>query len=296
MHFSHVALVGVGLLGGSLGLALRERRPAVHITGYVRRPQTAALCLQRNVAHRIVTDLAETVRDADLVVLCTPIGQFVPLAQAALPYLRPGTIVTDIGSTKASVVESLEPLFLPSQARFIGSHPMAGSEQTGVAAARSNLFVGARCVVTPSPDTPPTALESVLELWRSVGGIPMTMDAREHDAVVSRSSHLPHVLAALLARHVLDPRHPNPQRDLCASGFRDTTRIASGSPEMWRDIALSNRDALLTTLANWSEDLSMFIRALENEDAATLESLFRQAKERRDAWNASQPLPPTTDC
>lgn len=294
MHFSHVALVGVGLLGGSLGLALRERRPAVHVTGYVRRSETVALCQERDVAHHISTDLAATVRHADLIVLCTPIGQFVSLANATLPHLRPGAIVTDIGSSKASVVEALEPLFLRAGSPFIGSHPMAGSEQTGVSSARANLFEGARCVVTPSPATPAPALETVLDLWRSVGGIPMTMDAHEHDAVVSRSSHLPHVLAALLARHVLDPAHPSPQRVLCASGFRDTTRIASGSPEMWRDIALSNREALLATLTNWSEDLASFIRALENNDASTLESLFRQAKERRDAWTDSQTRTPNS--
>jgi prephenate dehydrogenase len=288
VHFSHVALIGVGILGGSLGLALRERRPTVRITGYVRRPETVLLCQQRDVAHHVSTDLAAAVRDADLIVLCTPIGQFTTLTEAVLPYLRPNAIITDIGSTKASVVHSLEPLCLQSNARFVGSHPMAGSEQTGVASARSNLFVDARCVVTPTLNTSQSALESVLELWKSVGAVPLIMDALEHDAVVSRSSHLPHVVAALLARHVLDPSHPSPQRILCASGFRDTTRIASGSPEMWRDIALSNRDALLTTLTSWSQDLASFIHALENNDAKTLESLFRQAKERRDAWNDSQ--------
>jgi prephenate dehydrogenase len=291
VHFSQVALVGVGFLGGSLGLGLRERRPGVRITGYVRRPDAVAACRDRNVAHEIFTDLSEAVRDADLIVLCTPIGQFQHLVQSALPHLKPGAIVTDVGSTKSGVIQTLAPLFSRSTAVFVGSHPMAGSELTGVTAARSDLFEEARCVVTPTPDTPAAAVETVCNLWRQVGGVPILLDAGEHDALVSRSSHLPHVLAALLARHVLDPRHPALQRDLCATGFRDTTRIAAGSPEMWRDIALGNREALLKTLSDWSRDLDDFTQALEAADATALETLFREAKQRRDHWN-----PPRGGC
>lgn len=281
-----IALVGVGLLGGSLGLAARERRIAGRVVGYVRRTPSIAECEQAGAVDSAGTDLLRAVEGADLVVLCTPLAQMADLTRQMLPALKPDCIVTDVGSVKGNVVAELEPLIASAKAHFIGSHPMAGAEKMGVSAARANLFEGAICAVTPTPKTQAKLVERVEDLWKSVGGKPLRLTPDLHDDLVSRSSHLPHVVAAELANYVLSPVHPKEQGMLCANGFRDTTRIASGSPEMWRDISLSNRKNLARVLGVFIEDLQEFQLALENEDVKAIEEFFAKAKERRDAWVA----------
>ncbi len=281
-----IALVGVGLLGGSLGLAVRERRLAGHVTGYVRRNASIAECVKTGAVDDASTELLKTVEGADLVVLCTPIAQMAEITTRMLSALKPGCIVTDVGSVKGSVVAELEPLVAGAKAHFIGSHPMAGAEKMGVLAARANLFEGAMCVMTPTAKSPAKLVTRLEELWRGVGGKPLRLSPDLHDDLVSRSSHLPHVVAAELANYVLSPVHPKEQGMLCATGFRDTTRIASGSPEMWRDISLSNRKNLARVLGVFIEDLQEFQIALENKDVKAVEEFFAKAKERRDEWLA----------
>ncbi len=281
-----IALVGVGLLGGSLGLAVRERRLASRVVGYVRRQASVLECEQAGAVDSATTDLLNAVEHADLIVLCTPLAQMAEVTAKMLPVLRPGCIVTDVGSVKASVVIELEPLITGAGAYFIGSHPMAGAEKMGVVAARTNLFEGAICAVTPTSKSPPKLVARIEELWKSVGGRPLRLSPELHDDLVSRSSHLPHVVAAELANYVLSPVHPKEQGMLCATGFRDTTRIASGSTEMWRDISLANRKNLARVLGVFIEDLQEFQIALENKDEKVIEEFFAKAKERRDAWCA----------
>ena len=168
---------------------------------------------------------------------------------------------------------------------------MAGAEKMGASAARADLFVNAVCVVTPTPQSSPQAVKRVEEFWGAVGGCPLRLTPELHDDLVSRSSHLPHVVAAELANYVLSPAHPKQQAMLCARGFRDTTRIASGSPEMWRDIALANRKNLARVLGVFVEDLQEFKLALENEDQKTVQEFFEEAKQRRDAWRAQSASP-----
>ncbi len=279
-----VALVGVGLLGGSLGLALRERRIARVVAGYARRDATLAECRQRGAVDLATRNLGQAVGDADVVVLCTPVCQMAGLARECLPFLKAGAVLTDVGSVKGAVVAIIEPLLARSEATFVGSHPMAGSEKTGVLAARADLFVGARCVITPTPRTPPAALNTLRGLWSSVGAEVLELSPAFHDDLVARSSHLPHVVAATLARYVLSPAHAREQALLCATGFRDTTRVASGSPEMWRDIATANRAALSRVLDVFVHDLAEFRELLDAGDPAALEAFFAEAKSRRDAW------------
>ncbi len=281
-----IALVGVGLLGGSLGLAVRERHLASRVVGYVRRQASVLECEQAGAVDSATTDLLNAVEHADLIVLCTPLAQMAEVTAKMLPVLRPGCIVTDVGSVKASVVSELEPLLTGTGAYFIGSHPMAGAEKMGVVAARTNLFEGAICAVTPTSKSPPKLVARIEELWKSVGGRPLRLSPELHDDLVSRSSHLPHVVAAELANYVLSPVHPKEQGMLCATGFRDTTRIASGSTEMWRDISLANRKNLARVLGVFIEDLQEFQIALENKDEKVIEEFFAKAKERRDAWCA----------
>jgi prephenate dehydrogenase len=203
-----------------------------------------------------------------------------------LPALKRGAIVTDVGSVKASVVRELESLVAGAGAHFVGSHPMAGAEKTGVAAACADLFVNAVCVVTPAKKTNRAALKKVEQFWKSLGSRVLELAPEIHDALVSRSSHLPHVVAATLAGHILNPAHPKHQAALCANGFRDTTRIASGSPEMWHDIALANRKNLGRSLDAFIADLQKFRRMLAKADTKAIAKFFETAKKRRDAWCA----------
>jgi prephenate dehydrogenase len=293
VHWKKVTLVGVGLLGGSLGLALKRRRLVEEVVGFVRRAASVGECESFGAVDVATRDLRRAVAGADLIVLCTPIAQMRPLVKQMLPTLEPGAIVTDVGSVKGSVVRELEPLVARAGAHFVGSHPMAGAEKNGVAAARADLFAGAVCVVTPRPRSNKAAVRKVEQLWKSVGGRLLRLRPQTHDKLVSRSSHLPHVLAAELASLVLSPAHPKLQALLCANGFRDTTRIASGSPEMWRDIALANRGNLLRALAEFVEGLGEFRRVLKRGDADAVSKFFEQAKQRRDRWGggAGSPSP-----
>ena len=284
MQWSRVAIIGVGLLGGSLGLALKKRGLAGRVVGFVRRQASVADCEKAGAADELGLDLGRVVADADLVVLCTPVAQFRALAEQMAPHLKRGALVTDVGSVKESVVRELEPIFRRAGAEFIGSHPMAGAEKMGVAAARADLFLNAISVVTPSRSSDPDRAAEVEQFWTAVGAIPIRLSPGLHDELVSRSSHLPHVLAAILADFVLNPDHPREQSQLCANGFRDTTRIAMGSPEMWRDICLANRENLGRALGIFTERLQEFRRALDHQDAKTVEQWLARARERREAW------------
>ena len=286
MHWQKTTVVGVGLLGGSLGLAIKRGRLAARVCGLVRRPASIPECERLGVVDECTSDLAVAVQDADLVILCTPIGQMVSLAQQMLPHLKPGTIVTDVGSVKAPVVRELEPLLAAGKVHFVGSHPMAGGEKMGVSAAREDLFKGAVVAITPNARTDREAEKKILALWTALGSRVARLSPEAHDELVSRSSHLVHVVASELASYVLSPIHPKEQSILCANGFRDTTRVAGGSPEMWRDIAMHNRSNLARVLGVFIEDLQEFRLALENGDQAVIQDFFEKARQRREKWRA----------
>jgi prephenate dehydrogenase len=285
MQSEKISIIGAGLLGGSLGMALRHKKVAANVCAYVRRAESVAEVLDAGAATSATLDLAEAVKDASLVIICTPLGQMRELAEKMRGHLKPGTVITDVGSTKETVVRELEPIFASVRCHFIGSHPMAGSEKTGVKAGRANLFENAICLVTPTLRSNPDAVCTVQNFWKAVGAQTIKMSPELHDDLVSRSSHLPHVVAAELANYVLSPVHPKEQALVCASGFRDTTRIASGSPEMWRDISLANRKNLIRVLGVFIEDLQEFQHALERQDKKAVEEFFANAKERRERWN-----------
>jgi prephenate dehydrogenase len=286
VHFRKITIVGVGLLGGSLGLAIKKRGLADEVAGYVRRAASIAECKRARAVDVCTRDLREAVTDADLIVLCTPLAQMLPLLKAMRPAIKCDAIITDVGSVKATVVKELESLVAKSGARFIGSHPMAGAEKTGVSAARAELFTNAVCVVTPTKRSHQPAVKKVEDFWQAVGARVLRLAPELHDELVSRSSHLPHVAAATLANLVLDAKHPKSQALLCANGFRDTTRIASGSPEMWRDIAMANRKNLAQALDAFIRDLKKFQSLLKNGDEKAAEKFFQSGKQRRDAWCA----------
>jgi len=294
-QWQKITVIGVGLLGGSLGLAVKERRLAARVAGYVRRAASIAECEKAGAVDKAETDVCQAVEGADLVVFCTPIAQMAPLAVQMLPALKRGCVVTDVGSVKAGVVAELEPLISKAGAVFIGSHPMAGAERMGVASARADLFKGAICAITPTANSDPNAVARLEEFWIAIGARPLQLSPELHDDLVSRSSHLPHVVASELANYVLSPVHPKEQGMLCANGFRDTTRIASGSPEMWRDICLANRKNLARVLGVFIEDLQEFQLALENQDVKAIEEFFNEAKVRRDGWWAQASSSPSPE-
>ena len=292
MLFQKITLAGVGLLGGSLGLASRRRGLSAKVTGYVRRKDSVTECEKLGVVDQATLDPLVAVKDADLIVFCTPVAGMKDLFEQMRPALKPGAIVTDVGSVKASVVQDLEAPVAAAGGTFIGSHPMAGAEKTGPGAAQADLFNGAVCAVTPTANSSPGALRQIEGFWKAVGGLPIRMSPEMHDDLVSRSSHLPHIVAAELANYVLSPTHPKEQGLLCGNGFRDATRIASSSPEMWRDIALANRQNLARVLGVFIEDLQEFQLALANADHKAIEEFFVKAKQRRDAWSGqASPTP-----
>jgi len=287
MRWQKITIVGVGLLGGSLGLAIKQRKLAAKVDGFVRRTVSIKECESLALVDHATRDIKRAVENADLVILCTPIGRMAQLTREMLPALKPGAIVTDVGSAKATVVGELEPLIAGAGAHFVGGHPIAGGEKTGPSAARPDLFNDSLCVVTPTRASDRGAVAQIQEFWEAVGSRVLELSPSAHDDLVSRSSHLPHVVAAELANYVLSPVHPKEQAAVCASGFRDTTRIASGSPEMWRDIALANRENLGRVLGVFIDDLQEFRLALENRDSAAIEEFFEKGKQRRDKWSGS---------
>jgi prephenate dehydrogenase len=286
MQFRKITIVGVGLLGGSIGLAARRHRLAGEVAGFVRRPASLKDCERTGAVDYATTDLLAAVSNADLVILCTPLAQMRAITQQLLPALKRGAIVTDVGSVKADVVRELESLVKKSGAHFVGSHPMAGGEKMGVRAARADLFQHAISVITPTKKSNAAAVRKLEQFWQALGARTLRLDAARHDLLVSHSSHLPHILAATLTNLVLNPTGSKTQAALCATGFRDVTRIASGSPEMWRDIALANRKNISRSVDTYIAALRQFQSALKTGDAPALENFFATAKSRRDHWCA----------
>lgn len=280
----NVTIVGLGLIGGSLGLALRQSTlggtPPV-VTGWDRAAQTIAAAQTIGAIDRGATTLAEAVREAALVIVATPVLAVRAIFEVLAPQLAPGTIVTDVASTKVQVLQWAREL-LPPGVAFVGGHPMAGSEQHGIASARADLLRGAVYCLTALEETAPAALASVEAMVTSVGGRPLWMGAEAHDASVAAISHLPFLLsAALVQLTASDPHWPALGR-LAATGYRDVTRLASGDPAMHRDICLTNAPAIRERLHELSRLLAEVAEHLE--DAAYLEALFGTAQDQREIW------------
>ncbi|MCS6858965.1 MAG: prephenate dehydrogenase/arogenate dehydrogenase family protein [Abditibacteriales bacterium] len=274
-----VAVIGIGLIGGSYGLALKARGLARCVIGVARRETTRHIARSVGAADETTDDAREAVREADLVILCTPVGSIADMAQHIAPTLQRDCVVTDAGSTKVGIVRDCEAIL---GRRFVGGHPMAGSHETGPQWARADLFVGATYVLTPTPQTDPAALETVRTLAEKLGARPLLLDALTHDELVAFTSHLPHVVAFALANAVAAKQKENPHAaQLAASGFRDMTRLAASDPQLWTDICLANRDAVLTAIAEFERQLRALKSALVDEDATGFTAALRAAVEGR---------------
>lgn len=274
-----LAIVGVGLLGGSVALAARANRVASRIIGIGRNAKRLQAAVDAGLIDEFASDPAECDAAWDFVVVGTPVDRIADDVLRIASVSRPGTVIADVGSVKRSVCAALENA-LPDGVQFVGSHPLAGSEKTGFEAARADLFKDRVTIVTPTKGTSPDALKIVESFWSALGSRVIRLTIDEHDAALARTSHLPHVVASALATRVKDNH-----REFAASGFRDTTRIAAGDPSLWVSILLSNADTVLSELAEFSEHLNEFTRAIQNQDAQSLKSLLEVAKTSRDALN-----------
>ena len=277
----NIAILGYGLMGASLALGLRKRGFTGRIFGYARREETRTRALELNVADEVFADPAETVREADIIVICVPIWTIARLAEEIVPALKPGAVVTDVGSTKSELLKTMEPLFSGSEACFVGSHPIAGSEKTGIEAGHADLYEGRLTVVCPSADTPEAAEQTVSSLWKSAGSEVVEMSPAEHDAMLASTSHLPHMIAAALARSVADG-DPAIKADFCGTGFKDTTRVASGSADMWVDIIDTNRVALEAELDRFHDELQGLIKILRSGNGDDIRQWLEDAAADRN--------------
>lgn len=270
-----LSILGVGLLGGSVGLAVKRHLTTCEIVGYGHSRDTLEKALRFGAVDRISSTPQQAVADADLILLATPVGVFGKILKELVAAVKPGAIVTDVGSTKRSVVEQGEHL-LPAHAAFVGSHPIAGSEKRGIDFARADLLTDALCILTPTPRTPPPALEQVESFWRALGMRTTRMDPAHHDHVLADVSHLPHALAAAVVNLQAEEA-----LGVAGRGFADSTRIAGGDPGLWRDILLDNRDAVLSSLDRLSAQVQHLRQALERGDADALERFLAAAAARR---------------
>lgn len=276
--FQKVAIIGLGLLGGSLGLALRERLPDIATTGYDRDPTTRQRAAERGLVGTVCESAAEAVDGADLVVLCVPVGAMADAARELAPALAAGAVVSDVGSSKRSVQKALAEV-LPGHT-VIPAHPVAGTEQSGPDAGFATLFEGRWCILTPPDGAPQEAIDRLSDFWQALGAKVELMDAEHHDLVLAVTSHIPHLIAYTIVGTASDMEDVTRSEVIkySAGGFRDFTRIAASDPVMWRDVFLSNRDAVLEMLGRFTEDLTALQRAIRSGDGETLHDLFSRTR------------------
>ena len=284
MMIGRLVVIGVGLIGGSAALSLKRQGNVAEVVGVGRSPQNLELAHRRGIIDRATSDYARALDGADIVLVAAPVAQFERIFAAIAPHLSDGTVVTDGGSTKQDVVAAARVAFGDRFPQFVAAHPIAGTENSGAAAAFAELFENRNVVVAPEPETAAAAVTRVRAMWEATGARVVTMDAARHDAIFAAVSHLPHLLAFGLVEELA--RRPDAREffDFAASGFRDFTRIAASSPEMWRDIALANRDALIGELRSYRAQIDRIERLVTECDAEGLMQLFETARAARSAW------------
>ncbi len=274
--FRKVTIIGVGLMGGSLGLAIKKHRLAREVVGLSQRHASLQTALKNHAIDQGYHDTKKAVANADLVILSTPVGIIKGMLSMIGPYLKRGCIVTDVGSVKAPIV-NIAQANLPGSVCFVGSHPLAGSEKRGVQYATDGLFVNSMCLMTPTEKTNRTACDKVKRLWTKIGAEVKFLSPEKHDKILSYTSHLPHILAYALMGTV-----PSDCLEYAANGLKDTTRIASSSPQMWNDICMSNPRNILTALDELVKILSAFRKSISTAESKILLDRFKVAKEKRD--------------
>ncbi len=282
--FEKIALIGIGLIGGSIALEARKRGLAKTIVAATRSAETAATANRLKLADHCGTDLAAACENADLVIVCTPVGACGAVARTVAPKLKPGCIVSDVGSVKQTVIADMAP-HVPKGVHFVPAHPVAGTEYSGPEAAILDLFQGRWCILTPLPDSDATAVDRLEAFWKALGSEVNRLDPKNHDRILAITSHLPHLIAYTIVGTADDlGGHLNSEvLKYAAGGFRDFTRIAASDPTMWRDVFLNNREAVLEVLQRFQEDLFYLQRAIRWGEGDKLFDLFARTREIRRA-------------
>ena len=287
MRIDKLAVIGVGLIGASAALAMRRAGAVREIVGIGRSRENLDRALAKGVIDRATLlgdDWTREVRDADFVLIAIPVAQYREMFAALAPVLSPEAVVTDAGSTKQDVVRAARETLDGRLAQFVPAHPVAGSERSGAEAGDAALFVGRQVILTPMPETSPAALTRVERFWTACGARVARLDAARHDRVLAAVSHLPHLLAFALVAEIASRPDSAEYLANAGSGFRDFTRIAGSSPEMWRDVALANRDALLAELAAYRGAIDALMLAIQHGDGASLETMLERAATTRRRW------------
>lgn len=290
VHFDRIALIGIGLIGSSIARDVKALGLAKDVVISTRSPETLRRAEELDLGTCYVLSPADAVRDADLVIVSVPVGASEEVARQIAPHLKTGAIVTDVGSTKASVIAQMQP-HIPPHAHFIPGHPLAGTEKSGPDAGFAGLFKGRWCIFTPLPDTDPKALSRLKAFWEALGSRIDEMDPQHHDKVLAIVSHLPHIIAYNIVGTADDLETVTESEVIkySASGFRDFTRLAASDPTMWRDVCLHNKDAILEMLARFSEDLAYLQRAIRWGEGDKLFELFTRTRDiRRSIVQAGQ--------
>ena len=283
-----LSILGLGLMGGSLGLAARRRGLADRIRGYARREETRRLAAACGAVDEVFADPAEAVRGADVCVLCVPVLVIPELARACRPGLGAETLVTDVGSTKAVLSKDVRRAIDGTGAVFVGSHPIAGSDETGIEAARADLYEGALTVVTPAAETDAGAVTAVSDMWRGLGATVRVCSPEAHDAVIARTSHLPHLAAVGLVHTVLGGGGEDVGA-FCGTGFGDTTRVAGGSEDVWHDIVKTNAEAVAGALADYRDEIERVMDFVQRRDFEGLREWLKEGRDARRAWRRRMP-------
>jgi prephenate dehydrogenase len=279
-----LVIFGVGLIGGSVALALKKAGVDTRIVGVSRTRNSLNEALALGIIDEAEADIEMAVRDADMIMLAAPVAQTTKILTSIQPFLSQHTVITDAGSTKTDVLASAKAVLGNQFCQFVGGHPIAGAEKSGAAAALADLFVGKNVVLTPAAETNPAAITAVHDLWRSCGANVSSMPAEQHDAIFAAVSHLPHLLAFALVDDIASRPNAAQLFSFAASGFRDFTRIAGSHPEMWRDISMANKEALLNEISAYEVELATLKQLLSNSDSAGLEALFERASHARNQW------------
>jgi prephenate dehydrogenase len=279
-----IVIFGVGLIGGSVALALKKASTTTHIVGVGRSEDSLKVALKLGVIDALETNIEAACKEAYLILIAAPVAQTSAILESIKPHLGQETFITDAGSTKGDVLEVAKVVLGDQFNQFVGAHPIAGAEKSGVSAAKNDLFFGKNVVLTPTLETNKDAVSRTIELWHTCGAKVSQMTAETHDAIFAAVSHLPHLLAFALVDDIASRSNAEQLFSFAASGFRDFTRIAGSSPEMWRDISLANKSALLGEIDAFERELSTLKNFLKNDDGKGLRTLFERASKARNDW------------
>ncbi|MEW6067242.1 MAG: prephenate dehydrogenase/arogenate dehydrogenase family protein [Nitrospirota bacterium] len=279
MHFRKITILGVGLIGASFALAMKKCGFSSQITGYGRSPETLRKAKEKDIIDSFEINVGRACEGADLILFATPVGSFIDIAEKIRNSLKKGAIVTDVGSVKGKLVSDMESL-MPHGVYFVGGHPIAGSNRSGIDTAEAEIFNGAKCIITPTKNTDKDALEKVITIWKIFGSIVKLIDPHEHDRIYATVSHLPHLIAYILVNTAADVDIS--YLNFSGQGFMDTTRIASSSPELWRDICILNKDNLLEFIEIFKKNLDRASQYLRAHDSKSLEMEFKRARALRE--------------